>query len=64
MPNSNTTHEYAHHHEGVDGSHVMPDGTVMTVAHRDHSAHARPAATGNPSQVEYTCPMHPQVRQR
>ncbi|MBX3620778.1 MAG: copper-translocating P-type ATPase [Rhizobacter sp.] len=38
-------------------------------AHHDHSHHAHaPAATtaalqGDPSQVEYTCPMHPQVRQ-
>lgn len=33
----------------------------------DHSAHApkapKPVPQGNPSQVEYTCPMHPQVRQ-
>ncbi len=32
-----------------------------------HSAHApkapKPVPQGNPSQVEYTCPMHPQVRQ-
>lgn len=38
-------------------------------AHHDHSHHAHaPAATkamlqGDQSQVEYTCPMHPQVRQ-
>ncbi|WP_298827426.1 copper-translocating P-type ATPase [uncultured Piscinibacter sp.] len=55
----------------------MPDGTVMkgpahdhsVPAHHDHSHHAhasgaaKPAATGDQSQVEYTCPMHPQVRQ-
>lgn len=33
----------------------------------DHSGHApkapKPVPQGNPSQVEYTCPMHPQVRQ-
>jgi Cu+-exporting ATPase len=62
MPNS-TTHEHAHH-QGADDAHVMPDGTVMTVAHHDHSARARSAAPGDQNQVEYTCPMHPQVRQR
>lgn len=50
--------------------HVMPDGSVMAGQHHDgHQAHAhrsqtRPAsrsATGD--QAEYTCPMHPQVRQ-
>ncbi|MDE2274857.1 MAG: HAD-IC family P-type ATPase, partial [Burkholderiales bacterium] len=55
----------------------MPDGTVMkgaqheraAHAHHDHSQHAhvtaqaKPAPAGNPGQVEYTCPMHPQVRQ-
>jgi P-type Cu+ transporter len=36
-------------------------------AHHDHSHHApaqqKPAPSGNQGQVEYTCPMHPQVRQ-
>jgi Cu+-exporting ATPase len=36
-------------------------------AHHDHSQHApamkKPAPAGDQSQVEYTCPMHPQVRQ-
>ncbi|MES2098253.1 MAG: copper-translocating P-type ATPase [Pseudomonadota bacterium] len=47
----------------------MPDGTVMDGAHHDHSHHShapaatKPAVTGDQSQVEYTCPMHPQVRQ-
>lgn len=61
------------------GSHVMPDGTVMQGKqcdhqHHDHAGHdhgqhahapavVRPAPTGDQSQVEYTCPMHPQVRQ-
>lgn len=57
------------------GQHVMPDGTVMKDAHHEHVGHshhdhgrhipaaAKPAATGDPGQVEYTCPMHPQVRQ-
>ena len=52
------------HHRG---QHVMPDGTVMDGAHHDHYPHApaapRPAPTGDRSQVAYTCPMHPQVRQ-
>jgi len=62
--NTTATPDHAHH-----GTHVMPDGTVMDGAHHDHShaAHA-PAATkptpkGDQSEVEYTCPMHPQVRQ-
>jgi Cu+-exporting ATPase len=48
---------------------VMPDGTVMDGAHHDpgHRAPAnrlaKPKAKGDPTQVEYTCPMHPQVRQ-
>ena len=52
----------------------MPDGTVKSGAGHMHGAcghhgkHAAAAATsqaakGDPSQVEYTCPMHPQVRQ-
>jgi Cu+-exporting ATPase len=66
---------HEHHHHTSDGTHVMPDGTVMKGVHHDHSAHARhdhgqhapavkkPAPSGDQSQVEYTCPMHPQVRQ-
>ncbi len=52
----------------------MPDGTVMAGAHHDCHGHAhnhshapastKPAASGAQGQVEYTCPMHPQVRQR
>ncbi|NUY34430.1 copper-transporting P-type ATPase [Paraburkholderia atlantica] len=48
----------------------MPDGTVMQGAghaHHEHHAQAlasmKPAPAGDQSQVEYTCPMHPQVRQ-
>ncbi len=68
-----------HHHHDEGGSHVMPDGTVMKGsmhAHHDHSAHAhhdhshhahaatlKAAPNGDQTQVEYTCPMHPQVRQ-
>jgi Cu+-exporting ATPase len=58
----------SHHHEGHEhGQHVMPDGTVMKGAHHGHDSSAagvaKPAARPNPSQIEYTCPMHPQVRQ-
>lgn len=67
MPNSSTTHDHAHHHHhGAESTHVMPDGTVMKDAAHHHAhapAPARPASSGDPSQVEYTCPMHPQVRQ-
>jgi len=67
MPSS-STERHEHHH----GQHVMPDRTVMDGAHHehhDHSSHAhapastKPVVKGDQSQVEYTCPMHPQVRQ-
>ena len=84
MPNS--THDHSQHpHTGApaagqghlaEGTHLMPDGTVMKGSHHDGSAHVRhehrhahppperrSAAAGDESQVEYTCPMHPQVRQ-
>ncbi|MDG0860954.1 copper-translocating P-type ATPase [Pelomonas aquatica] len=45
----------------------MPDGSVMAGhahAHAAHAAHALHAAHApGQGQVEYTCPMHPQVRQ-
>ncbi|MBL8360044.1 MAG: copper-translocating P-type ATPase [Rubrivivax sp.] len=55
----------------------MPDGTVMKGGHHDHAAHGhhdhghhahapsqpKPVPGVDTSQVEYTCPMHPQVRQ-
>lgn len=66
-----------HHHLASDGTHVMPHGRLMQGGHHNHSAHAQhdhshhahaaaqktPALKGGQSQVEYTCPMHPQVRQ-
>ena len=67
QPNHGATHE--HHRHAHAGQHVMPDGTVMDGAHHDHSLHAHAAAVGkaarqgDPDQAEYTCPMHPQVRQ-
>jgi P-type Cu+ transporter len=76
MPeNSSPAHDHSHHHHDAEGPHVMSDGTVMKgtkhghSAHHDHSHHApapavgKPDPRGDPSQVEYTCPMHPQVRQ-
>ena len=62
--NTTAPPEHAHH-----GTHVMPDGTVMDGAHHDHghAAHApattKPMPKGDQSEIEYTCPMHPQVRQ-
>lgn len=69
-------HDRHEHHHGSQ-THVMPDGTVMKGAQCDHhgdDAHhdrshlgrtptAKGAHSGDQSQVEYTCPMHPQVRQ-
>lgn len=66
-----------HHHDRHHGQHVMPDGTVMEGTRHEHAAHehhdhsrsahvpaaAKPVAKGDQGQVEYTCPMHPQVRQ-
>ena len=77
MPSAGeTAHEQEHRHAATPagasagghdhqhpGQHVMPDGTVMHGAHHDHSHHAHAPATTKTSQVEYTCPMHPQVRQ-
>ena len=57
------------HHQHTSSQHVMPDGSVMDGAHHEHGRHAHaPAAgkaapQGDPNQAEYTCPMHPQVRQ-
>ncbi len=44
----------------------MPDRSSTTHDHTYHAhapAKATPAPAGDPSQVGYTCPMHPQVRQ-
>ena len=78
MPDRSTkAHEQAHRAPAAEGTHVMPDGSVMQGTHHDHAvhghhghghrAHARsqsgPGPEGAPGQVEFTCPMHPQVRQ-
>jgi len=77
MPDSPSM-QHSHHDHAQGGTHVMPDGTVMKGAsccqHAHHDAAAlgpqahgqtpnKPAIKGDPSLVEYTCPMHPQVRQ-
>ena len=64
-------HSHAGSRHGHPASHVMPDGTVMTGAEHGHIHHegSGPAAAGpmvpnaTGKGVEYTCPMHPQVRQ-
>jgi Cu+-exporting ATPase len=60
-------HDHAHHQPG---KHVMPDGTVIDDDAHRHRHHAPPVSAAakrpahvDPSQAEYTCPMHPQVRQ-
>lgn len=66
MPRSSgTTDDHAHAgHEHHHGTHVMPDGTVMAGARHPPAAALKSAATAPPGkQVEYTCPMHPQIRQ-
>jgi len=54
--------KHAHHeHHGHGQAHAGHHG------HHSHHGHAKapakPAPVGDQSQVEYTCPMHPQVRQ-
>jgi Cu+-exporting ATPase len=77
MPNTTSPEphdhsQHQHHHHGAEGAHVMPDGTVMKGemhARHGHGQHAhasaalKPKPRGDQGQVEYTCPMHPQVRQ-
>ncbi|MEO6743512.1 MAG: copper-translocating P-type ATPase [Caldimonas sp.] len=42
----------------------MPDGTVMAGAHHAPASALKSTVTAPPGkQVEYTCPMHPQIRQ-
>lgn len=69
---------HVHHAaQGPHATHVMPDGTVMEgechghhAQHQDrphdrhqHAAKRAPVEAPPGAQVEYTCPMHPQVRQ-
>ncbi|WP_310384371.1 copper-translocating P-type ATPase [Roseateles sp.] len=67
---SGTGHASHASHTNQPGQHLMPDGTVMDGAHHEHSPRAPatgappPSAAGDASQAEYTCPMHPQVRQK
>lgn len=64
-------HDHAGHKHHQSDTHAMPGGTVMTGPQHDHHHHqehalavTKPAVTDLPGkEVEYTCPMHPQVRQ-
>jgi Cu+-exporting ATPase len=69
MPSTHSSH---HEREDLAGKHVMPHGVGMDGAHghahhHDHhhsTADRKPTVDAGPGeQVEYTCPMHPQVRQ-
>ena len=73
MPSSsNEPHDHSlQRHKAPVHGHVMPDGADLE-DHAGRHAHdgpahgaadARPTPGGDQSQVEYTCPMHPQVRQ-
>jgi Cu+-exporting ATPase len=61
MPDGTVMAGQEHHHPGA--------ADQSGHAHHDHSHHGHAPATakapskGDQSQVEYTCPMHPQVRQ-
>ena len=61
MPDGTVMEGAAHEHHD-NSAHAHHDH-----AHHDHSHHApvtpKPGPKGDQSQVEYTCPMHPQVRQ-
>ncbi|MEO6280671.1 copper-translocating P-type ATPase [Roseateles sp.] len=65
QPYSGTTDDHAHAgHEHHQGTHVMPDGTVMAGAHQAPAAALESTVIVSPSkQVVYTCPMHPQIHQ-
>ena len=66
-------HRHAEPRAPRGGTHLMPDGTAMEGGHHVHPTHRvqgrpqaaekRPVAATPEQQVEYTCPMHPQVRQ-
>ena len=53
-------HEHAQLHS-VAGTN--PTAQISTAYHAHAPASMKPARAGDPGQVEYTCPMHPQVRQ-
>ena len=65
QPSSGTSDDHAHAgHGNHHDTHVMPDGTVMAGAQHSPAAALKSTVTAPPGkQVEYTCPMHPQVRQ-
>lgn len=73
MPTPHAGHAKSHHHarHGEHDSHAMPEGTVMegqrhdppAHQHHHHAAKKAPVAVPPDAEAEYTCPMHPQVRQ-
>ena len=60
---------HEHPQQAHPDRHLMPDDTVKDGTQHQHGHHARAPAAGKAvpqgklNQVEYTCPMHPQVRQ-
>ncbi|MEW6100541.1 MAG: copper-translocating P-type ATPase [Pseudomonadota bacterium] len=71
QPSHDHRHAEPRAHQG--GTPPMHDGTAMEGGHTVHPAHRvqgrpqaaekRPVTASPEQQVEYTCPMHPQVRQ-
>lgn len=52
------------HRPNATGSSLVDEHAHHTGGHCGHAANAaKPAHHGDQTQVEYTCPMHPQVRQ-
>jgi Cu+-exporting ATPase len=79
MPDGTVMKDHGHHvphddHHGHAGHAAGPDHAAPAQAgqdahaHHGHQAHAPrptpPASGTDPAQAEYTCPMHPQVRQK
>jgi Cu+-exporting ATPase len=59
---------HQHEHQGVHGNCCSPDSQATETAHARHGHQSarvvtKPAAGAAEVQVEYTCPMHPQIRQ-
>jgi Cu+-exporting ATPase len=44
--------------------HASAGASPLARGHASKAPEARPQAQGDPADVEYTCPMHPEVRQR
>jgi Cu+-exporting ATPase len=50
--------------QGCHAHHAHAGASPLDKRHSSKASGARPAAKGDQAEVEYTCPMHPQVRQR